>query len=74
MNSIIISPAYGRDYNTKQAIIESWISGKDFKLHFPTQETYCSIRDFPAGTFCEIRYGGMRKVTSYVIKEGEGKV
>jgi len=39
---IILIPAYGRKYNTKQEMLNDWNSGKDFHI---VQGAYCSVRD-----------------------------
>ena len=40
---IILLPAYGRTYATREAMLKDWQAGKDFRL-FP-QGCYTSIRD-----------------------------
>lgn len=30
---IILTPAYGRDYKSKSAVLADWLGGKDFVLH-----------------------------------------
>ena len=32
MNTITVVPAYGRDYNSKEAVVTSWENGSDFKV------------------------------------------
>ena len=39
---MIIKPAYGINYKTKEACLLAWLGGKDFKL---VNGPYCSIRD-----------------------------
>ena len=39
---MIIKPAYGLNYKTKEACLLAWLGGKDFKL---VNGPYCSIRD-----------------------------
>jgi hypothetical protein len=53
-----LSPAYGRDYKSKAAVLEDWHNGKDFKT---CSGQYCSRRDF-IGKEVTIRYSSMRKV------------
>lgn len=43
MESIFVSPAYGRKYSDEVSAREAWESGADFKL---MNGPYCSIRDF----------------------------
>jgi hypothetical protein len=67
MQSIILSPAYGRDYKSKAALLADWESGKDFILHSIWESGYCSIRDIASLAeqgidSISFRYGGMRKV------------
>ena len=40
---IVLTPAYGRKYNSKAEILLDWNKGKDFKIR---GGPYCSIRDF----------------------------
>jgi len=39
---MVIKPAYGRNYPTKEACLLDWNAGKDFKI---LNGPYCSIRD-----------------------------
>lgn len=39
---MVLLPAYGRQYKTKEAAIQDWKDGKDFKIQ---GGPYCSIRD-----------------------------
>lgn len=43
MQTIILMPAFGRRYETKQAAVADWEAGKDFRIQGTS--TYCSIRD-----------------------------
>lgn len=40
-------PAYGRSYETVEAIHEAWKDGKDFRIMFSHNAAgpYCSVRD-----------------------------
>lgn len=39
---VTLLPAYGRKYSTKEAAVNDWKAGKDFKI---AGGSYCSIRD-----------------------------
>lgn len=41
-NPIYLMPAYGAKYLTKDAVLNAWKEGKDFKV---VGGPYCSIRD-----------------------------
>lgn len=46
-----LTPAYGRDYKSKGAVLLHWFAGKDFRIG--TDGPYTSIRDvkmFPGDT------------------------
>ncbi len=47
MRDIHATPAYGRDYKSKSAVLADWNAGKDFRDALTGQ--YLSARDFPAG-------------------------
>lgn len=40
MNTITVTPAYGRDYRSKAAALEDWETDKDFILEDPTSPWY----------------------------------
>ncbi len=39
---IVLRPAYGRRYETYEALLIDWSSGRDFKVH---DGPYCSVRN-----------------------------
>ena len=41
--TLMLTPAYGREYKTKAEALAAWEEGKDFKI---VNGPYCSIRDF----------------------------
>lgn len=41
---LVLIPAYGRQYQTKELALKDWYTGKDFKV---VNGPYCSIRDLP---------------------------
>jgi hypothetical protein len=67
MRDIHATPAYGRDYKSKAAVLVDWNAGKDFRDALTGQ--YFSVRDFPAkyppGHYPQIwiRYQSMAKIT-----------
>lgn len=67
--TIIVSPAYGRDYKDGAAAKAAWLSGKDF-VHETSVifggGTYCSSRDFGPNETIEIRYN--RKMGHILLK------
>lgn len=42
LNRVYLVPAYGRQYQTEEAVLKDWNAGKDFKID---GGPYCSIRD-----------------------------
>ena len=43
MNTLIAIPAYGREYNDRDALLADWLAGKDFLIE---GGSYFSIRDY----------------------------
>jgi hypothetical protein len=43
IDTLVVTPAYGRKYSTKEQAIKDWEAGKDFRA-FSTKQ-YLSIRD-----------------------------
>lgn len=63
--SIIIAPAYGRDYNSAAEAKQDFYAGKDFIIESignPYCGKYCSIRDLK-GYEVEIRFRHNTKFT-----------
>lgn len=62
----ILTPAYGRDYTTKEEVLKDWNDGKDFKAHTPRGVTYTNRSDlahlFPPDDYI-LRYNKNRRVT-----------
>jgi hypothetical protein len=44
LNPVLLIPAYGKTYATKEELIAGWESGKEFKF-WAGPGCYCSIRD-----------------------------
>ena len=42
VNTLILTPAYGRVYPSESEMLKDWVLGKDFKIK---AGPYCSIRD-----------------------------
>jgi len=55
---LILTPAYGRDYNSKDAVLADYKAGKDFMLQ--PQGCYISIRDVGYNNV-KFRYSKLRK-------------
>jgi hypothetical protein len=56
-----VTPAYGRDYKSKSAVLADWLAGKDFRDSRTGQ--YLSIRDAKDhGLAVWIRYDKLRKI------------
>jgi len=41
-SQLVLTPAYGKTYVTKEDMLTAWKAGKDFKI---LNGNYCSIRD-----------------------------
>lgn len=63
-----LTGAYGRDYKSKDAVINDWRAGNDFKT---VGGQYCSIRDFPADALIEVRYENMMNFVHFTSSSGE---
>ena len=79
MPSLVLTPAYGRDYKSKAAALAAFQGGQDFIFHNfyivgkGYAGTYCSIRDVAAFladgfTHVEIRYNKTRMLTLLDIR------
>ena len=62
-----LTPAYGRDYKSKAAVLKDFVAGLDFVMQ--PQSQYCSIRDIPAGATVNFRYRKMRTVFPVEVTE-----
>ena len=64
---ITLTPAYGKDYKSKKAVVEALESGADFiinELGHRYDGKPCHASDL-AGETVKVRYGGLRKVFIY---------
>jgi hypothetical protein len=65
-----LTPAYGRDYRSKTALLEDFRKGLDFYFHHPIQRSgYCSIRDFKPGELVKFRYDKGRQACFYIVAD-----
>lgn len=69
-NYVSLVPAYGRDYNSKAAVLEAWRTGRDFEIRSFSSScgTYANRESFPAGTTVNIRYSKLRKVCVITVR------
>jgi len=57
--TMIVAPAYGRDYSSANDAVTDWVEGKDFRIISMASQyygSYCSCRDFDSGDVIEIRF------------------
>jgi len=70
-----VQAAYGRAYYSPEAAVADWRAGADFRLTAgPWAGSYCSTRDFPAGTTVDIAYpqvAGDRADQRVIVVQGE---
>ena len=62
---LTLTPAYGRDYKNKAAVLKDWEAGKDFEIADPGYHRYCNKADLERDskvTGVRLRYAGLRKV------------
>ena len=63
-----LAGAYGRDYKSKQAVIQDFIDGKDFLILFPNGlQTYCSISNAKHGEMVKFRYSNCKKACFWTV-------
>ena len=63
-----LTPAYGRDYKKGKDAEKDFLEGKDFILHSPFFEGYCSIKDFAPGAVANIRYNKQLRIFPVKVK------
>jgi len=64
--TIIVTPAYGRDYKKSEDAVKDWRDGKDFIIQNITSRWSgkpCSTRDFDDRQQIKIRYNRMADFT-----------
>lgn len=65
-----LSPAYGRDYKSKAAIIADLKAGKDFILYAADRPVPINLPQIDGYEFpLQVRYSGLRKVC--IVKRDE---
>jgi hypothetical protein len=52
----VLRPPYGRDYQTKEEVVEAFREGADFQGDVALGFKYCSKRDFKRGVEVELCY------------------
>lgn len=73
-NSVIVIPAYNRDYKTATDAFADWTGGKDFKISDVSNRwngKYCSVRDFGPEVEVKIRYN---KLADFCFIRGGGLI
>lgn len=70
----VLTPAYGRDYKSRAAIIEDLKAGKDF-LCQPSGR-YIGLRELleTGALQVQVRYGKLRKVAMVKLSMAKGEV
>jgi hypothetical protein len=60
-----LTPAYGRDYKSKKAVLADWEAGKDFIIADITSrwDGKPANKSDLAGETVMLRYDGLRKIT-----------
>ena len=69
-----LTPAYGRDYRSKAAIVEDLNAGLDFMLNTygGSRPLPCSLSDLADGSF-QVRDRSLRKLWVVAVKGGVAK-
>jgi hypothetical protein len=55
-------PAYGRDYQTPEEVLDDWMNFRDFRVMDLMFQGYVNREDLPEGTTLNIRYDQQREV------------
>ena len=64
-----LSPAFGRDYKSRAAIVKDLNAQLDFMMNSFNASGYCSVRDLPDGDV-QVRDKSMRKVWMITVSNG----
>jgi hypothetical protein len=67
MSYLHLTPAYGRDYSSRKALLTDFDAGKDFVLSCGPQQTYVSKSELAVGTKIFFRFGRNLKSECHVI-------
>lgn len=62
-----LTPAYGRDYKTKKAVVDAFNANLDFDGDYTTGFQLINKEQIPVGTAVLLRYKGNRAVTRVVV-------
>ena len=70
METLELTPAYGRDYKSQKEVKAAFEGGKDFVVATfgPEMGRYCNIRDFKVGQTVLVRYKQLTQVMAYKVK------
>ena len=67
--NVTLTPAYGRDYKSKKAVLAGWNAGQDFSIatfalsvSSPSYGRYMSERDNEPFTSIWIRYNNLERI------------
>lgn len=66
MDTVHVIGAYGRTYNTQEAVKGDWAAGKDFKIMY--DGPYISIRDAERENLSVVAYYGKRNEKVLVLR------
>jgi hypothetical protein len=63
MQSISVIPAYGRDYKSKQAVIDAWNAGNDFN----SGRGYINKTEAEAGEFTHVQFHYANRMKTFIL-------
>lgn len=63
--SLVLVPAYGRDYKSKKEVMAAWLAGKDFRVE--PQGCYINLSDAQVGMQLEIHYKKLQSLTLFRV-------
>ena len=75
MNTLVLTPAYGRDYRNRKQLLLDWQANKDFFAQSPTRSGYINRVGFLENsnladvTHLEFRY--QRKYQVYILERSK---
>jgi hypothetical protein len=64
-----LTPAYGRDYKTKAAVLAAWNDGQDFEGDYQLGFKPVNKDDIPKPSTVLLRYKGNRSVCSVRVSQ-----
>jgi hypothetical protein len=70
MNTITLTPAYGRDYKSKAAVLADWDANKDFMVNHISHGGYVNkaqLRDLKHDGFTAITFRFARCTKGFII-------